>query len=316
MPPWSSAPTDGRHQRGQAVGRTLLRRAVPGARGTVPVDALRLAAHALRPRRLPRPRQRPARARGCSPTATWRSSSAGSTCWGRGTPPATSTRTRPTRTSTARSSGCCSRRSARRWAAGCAPVGAATTRSPPCSRSSCATMPGSSPARSSTWSDALSAQARDHLDVIMPGRTHLQHAQPVLLAHHLLAHAWPLLRDVERLRDWDDRVAADSPYGSGALAGSEPRPRPRGRRRRARVHRLQRQLDRRHRRARLRRRVRLRDRPDRRRRQPARRGGHPLVDPGVRVRRRCTTRGRPGRASCRRRRTPTSPSSPAARPGA
>ena len=53
----------------------------------------------------------------------------------------------------------------------------------------------------------------------MPGRTHLQHAQPVLLAHHLLAHAWPLLRDVDRLRDWDARAAA-SPYGSGALAGS------------------------------------------------------------------------------------------------
>ena len=68
--------------------------------------------------------------------------------------------------------------------------------------------------------DALVAQARDHLDVVMPGRTHLQHAQPVLLSHHLLAHAWPLLRDVDRLRDWDARVAADSPYGSGALAGS------------------------------------------------------------------------------------------------
>ncbi len=68
--------------------------------------------------------------------------------------------------------------------------------------------------------DALTGQARDHLDVIMPGRTHLQHAQPVLLAHHLLAHAWPLVRDVERLRDWDARVAGDSPYGSGALAGS------------------------------------------------------------------------------------------------
>ena len=56
--------------------------------------------------------------------------------------------------------------------------------------------------------------------MIMPGRTHLQHAQPVLLSHHLLAHAWPLLRDVDRLRDWDARVAADSPYGCGALAGS------------------------------------------------------------------------------------------------
>ncbi len=67
--------------------------------------------------------------------------------------------------------------------------------------------------------DVLAAQARDHLDVIMPGRTHLQHAQPVLLSHHLLAHAWPLVRDVERLRDWDARVSSDSPYGSGALAG-------------------------------------------------------------------------------------------------
>jgi argininosuccinate lyase len=68
--------------------------------------------------------------------------------------------------------------------------------------------------------EALAAQARDHLDTVMPGRTHLQHAQPVLLSHHLLAHAWPLLRDVDRLRDWDTRVAGDSPYGSGALAGS------------------------------------------------------------------------------------------------
>jgi argininosuccinate lyase len=67
--------------------------------------------------------------------------------------------------------------------------------------------------------DALVAQAGAHDSVAMPGRTHLQHAQPVLLAHHLLAHAWPLLRDVDRLRDWDRRAAA-SPYGSGALAGS------------------------------------------------------------------------------------------------
>ena len=67
--------------------------------------------------------------------------------------------------------------------------------------------------------DALVAQAERHLDVAMPGRTHLQHAQPVLLAHHLLAHAWALLRDVERWQDWDRRTAL-SPYGSGALAGS------------------------------------------------------------------------------------------------
>jgi argininosuccinate lyase len=68
--------------------------------------------------------------------------------------------------------------------------------------------------------DAIAGQAERHLGVAMPGRTHLQHAQPVLLSHHLLAHAWPLVRDLQRLRDWDARVAADSPYGSGALAGS------------------------------------------------------------------------------------------------
>ncbi|QNN52604.1 argininosuccinate lyase [Nocardioides mesophilus] len=67
---------------------------------------------------------------------------------------------------------------------------------------------------------ALADQAERHLGAVMPGRTHLQHAQPVLLSHHLLAHAWPLVRDLDRLGDWDDRVAADSPYGAGALAGS------------------------------------------------------------------------------------------------
>jgi argininosuccinate lyase len=67
--------------------------------------------------------------------------------------------------------------------------------------------------------DALLDQAEAHPDAPMPGRTHLQHAQPVLLAHHLGAHVQALLRDVERLRDWDARAAL-SPYGSGALAGS------------------------------------------------------------------------------------------------
>ncbi|KRF32506.1 argininosuccinate lyase [Yonghaparkia sp. Soil809] len=67
--------------------------------------------------------------------------------------------------------------------------------------------------------EALALQADAHPDAVMPGRTHLQHAQPVLLAHHLLAHVWPLVRDLERLRDWGAR-ADRSPYGSGALAGS------------------------------------------------------------------------------------------------
>jgi argininosuccinate lyase len=66
---------------------------------------------------------------------------------------------------------------------------------------------------------ALHQQARDHLGIAMPGRTHLQHAQPVLLSHHLLAHAWPLLRNIDRIRDLDRRLAI-SPYGSAALAGT------------------------------------------------------------------------------------------------
>ncbi len=67
--------------------------------------------------------------------------------------------------------------------------------------------------------DALIAQAEAHPFAPMPGRTHLQHAQPVLLSHHLLAHGWALLRDLQRFIDWDRRAAV-SPYGSGALAGS------------------------------------------------------------------------------------------------
>lgn len=66
---------------------------------------------------------------------------------------------------------------------------------------------------------ALAGQAAAHPTAIMPGKTHLQAAQPVLLAHHLLAHAHPLLRDVDRIIDFDKRTAV-SPYGSGALAGS------------------------------------------------------------------------------------------------
>ena len=53
----------------------------------------------------------------------------------------------------------------------------------------------------------------------LPGYTHLQQAQPVLLAHHLMAHAWALLRDVDRLADCRARVDV-SPLGAGALAGS------------------------------------------------------------------------------------------------
>ncbi|MXW42604.1 MAG: argininosuccinate lyase [Acidimicrobiia bacterium] len=56
-------------------------------------------------------------------------------------------------------------------------------------------------------------------DSYLPGYTHLQRAQPVLLAHHLLAHGWALARDVQRLGDARARLDT-SPLGAGALAGS------------------------------------------------------------------------------------------------
>ena len=67
--------------------------------------------------------------------------------------------------------------------------------------------------------DALVEQAGRHLETPAPGMTHLQHAQPVTFGHWLLAHVHPLLRDLERLKDWDHRAAVSS-LGAGALAGS------------------------------------------------------------------------------------------------
>ncbi len=65
----------------------------------------------------------------------------------------------------------------------------------------------------------LIQQAEKHLDVIMPGYTHLQHAQPVLLAHHLLAYVHMLQRDRQRFLDCRERADL-MPLGAGALAGT------------------------------------------------------------------------------------------------
>ncbi len=67
--------------------------------------------------------------------------------------------------------------------------------------------------------EALITQAEAHLDVVMPGYTHLQHAQPVLLAHHLLVYTWMLARDFERIAA-AKRSADASPLGAAALAGT------------------------------------------------------------------------------------------------
>jgi argininosuccinate lyase len=65
----------------------------------------------------------------------------------------------------------------------------------------------------------LIERARDHADTIVPGTTHARLAQPVTLGHHLLAHAWALTRDLERLGEWSERTAV-SPLGAGALGTS------------------------------------------------------------------------------------------------
>ncbi len=62
--------------------------------------------------------------------------------------------------------------------------------------------------------------AAAHTETLLSGYTHMQRAQPVTLAHHLCAWAWPLVRDCERLSDSLGRIAK-SPLGSGALAGSD-----------------------------------------------------------------------------------------------
>lgn len=67
--------------------------------------------------------------------------------------------------------------------------------------------------------EAINTQASDHIDTASPGFTHLQHAQPLSFGHELAKHSHALLRDVDRLADWDRRTSR-SPLGAGALAGS------------------------------------------------------------------------------------------------
>lgn len=66
---------------------------------------------------------------------------------------------------------------------------------------------------------ALVSRAREHAEAVMPGTTHARLAQPVTLGHHLLGHAWPLLRDLDRLEGWALRTST-SGLGAGAIATS------------------------------------------------------------------------------------------------
>ena len=71
----------------------------------------------------------------------------------------------------------------------------------------------------------INAQAANNLDVIAPGFTHTQHAQPITFAQELSKHSHALLRDIDRIFDWLKRNSF-SPFGAGALAGSSIQPNP------------------------------------------------------------------------------------------
>ncbi|MCB4792677.1 MAG: argininosuccinate lyase [Elusimicrobia bacterium] len=66
---------------------------------------------------------------------------------------------------------------------------------------------------------SIAAQAAKNIKAVMPGYTHMQHAQPVLFSHHILSYAWMFERDKERLKDCLKRVNI-LPLGSAALAGT------------------------------------------------------------------------------------------------
>ena len=66
---------------------------------------------------------------------------------------------------------------------------------------------------------ALIKAAKDNMGTILPGYTHMQHAQPVLLSHHFMAYFWMFSRDFARLKQAYDAANAN-PLGSAALAGT------------------------------------------------------------------------------------------------
>ena len=125
-----------------------------------------------------------------------------------------------------------------RPAASSTPAAAATTRSPPtCACTSRDALRRGRPGSSSAPAGAASTGPRSAGDAYLPGYTHLQRAQPVLLAHHLLAHGWALLAATSTGCATPAARVDVSPLGAGALAGSSLPARPRRRGRRPRLRR-------------------------------------------------------------------------------
>ena len=67
--------------------------------------------------------------------------------------------------------------------------------------------------------EAIVEKAKEHIETIVPGYTHLQRAQPISFAHHLMAYFWMLERDKQRFTESLKRINI-SPLGAGALAGT------------------------------------------------------------------------------------------------
>lgn len=67
---------------------------------------------------------------------------------------------------------------------------------------------------------AIADKAKENVNTIMPGYTHLQRAQPITFAHHILTYAFMLKRDFERIADAKKRMLSQCPIGSCALAGT------------------------------------------------------------------------------------------------
>ena len=155
-------------------------------------------------------------------------------------------------------------------------AGRSTTSTPPCS-------PSSGP-----WSSLAEREGT----AVLPGTTHIQPAQPVLFAHHLLAYVEMAERDRGRLADARARVDV-SPLGSGALAGAGYPLDREATAARARLRWRHRELARRGLGPRLRRRGARRGRARHGPPQPPGRGDHVVVEPAVRVRRASPTRSRP-----------------------
>ena len=191
-----------------------------------------------------------------------------------------------------------------RSASSCTPAAAATSRSRPTCAFMCALKSSSSSTALPPGRARWSSRGAHAGEAVMPSYTHLQRAEPVLVAHWLLAYVEMALRDADRLLDCAARLNF-CPLGSGAVAGATLAARSHHRRARTRIHGADRQFDGRDQRSRLHPRVSA----TRSRLSACTSAGLPrrsrYLPPRSSASSRCPKHFLPDRAPCRRRRIPT-----------